>query len=299
MKQKLFFAMGIALVLVSLVLAVPGSLQAGTIAVQNAAVSAISTFQESAISALQCADTDSSSPLEAGRVYSQKGISAGKYAGTENEGSWEDYCKNDYELVEYFCGGSQSKVKFNRITCLSGCNDGACASPPYCIDKDGGISDKVKGNVFVISSGINEFSPGLTPTQDTCLDSSMLNEYSCDLSDPSGIKSTQIPCEFGCAGGKCKRVSDQTAVQESIEELPTVADSARGERSQPADPVQSVRDAQPSGEPIVLTLGQAVRINGISVSLNADLSSLMLAEDARLRLGVNRIDGTSFKLVAP
>ena len=273
------------LLLASLALSVPQTLE--TMMNNNnenspAATGIASLYQSSVINALQCGDTDSSTIADAGRIYSVKGTSSGKYAGTETEGSWADYCRNDFELVEYFCGGGQNKVKFNKITCLAGCQDGACVSPPYCFDKDGGMNDKVRGSIFIINSGVNELVSGLTPTQDSCQNANTVLEYYCDPQSETGINSEEIPCAYGCSAGKCLR-APLVVVQAPEEEAPPSTPPAAGTSSPGA---------------ITLTPGQAITINGKGVTLNSALNSLTVAATDKLYLGQNQIDGIAFTLVS-
>lgn len=283
-QAKMAVVIAAMLLLASLALSVPQSLvsMVNNNNENNPAASGIaSLYQSSVINALQCEDTDSSSFLDAGRVYSVQGTSSGKYAGTETEGSWIDYCRNDFELVEYFCGSGQNKVKFNKITCLAGCQDGACISPPYCFDMDSGTNDKVRGSIFIINSGVNELVSGLTPTQDSCQDANTLIKYYCDPESAIGINSQAISCQYGCSGGKCLR------------NPPAVVQAAPEEASE----AQPASAPSPSGA-ITLTPGQAVTINGKGVTLNSQLNSLTVTETAKLYLGSNQIDGVTFTLVS-
>lgn len=131
----------------------------------------------------------------------------GYYAATEGGkefGAWNDYCRDDKTLIEYYCAGTGATSTtglFREIICPKGCADGRCVNPPYCFDSDGGQNENVKGKVRVITAA----SAFLTH-EDVCKDGSTVTEYYCNKDNQiEGFASADKACGEGksCSNGKC------------------------------------------------------------------------------------------------
>ncbi|MDD4877526.1 MAG: hypothetical protein PHO02_00645 [Candidatus Nanoarchaeia archaeon] len=139
-----------------------------------------------------------------------KSNTVGYYAGSDTPfGAWNDYCLNDKVLMEYYCSGSSENIGlFREIICPNGCSDGKCDEPPYCHDTDGGQYENVKGKLRAINAeGI------FTLIEDTCKDSSTVNEHYCDITDTdAGYKLIEKTCGEGksCINGRCTIPSEIT-----------------------------------------------------------------------------------------
>ncbi len=146
---------------------------------------------------------------EAALRFGSKGATVGFYSSRESKYSlWEDYCTPDGKLVEYSC--KNKKAGFNVIFCA--CSEGKCASPPYCMDTDGGNNPNSMGKAVGVDSSNSYFNAA-----DECLDSKKLKEISCS---PEGFKSEEIECISGCQNGKCLKERPIAELAQPIEEMP-------------------------------------------------------------------------------
>ena len=141
-------------------------------------------------------------------AFSSKGVVAGFYAAGRDitYGLWDDSCATSNKLVEYYC--RNSKTRFITVVCGSGCSEGKCVNPPYCVDSDGGENERIKGTVVAITARNQNDLPA-TSNEDVCIDNTEVREYACDT---NGLqKDLIINCEFGCSEGRCLK-ADETPV---------------------------------------------------------------------------------------
>ncbi len=105
-----------------------------------------------------------------------------------------DLCINNTMLNEHSCPENSSQgTKVTAYNCPSGCSDGAC----ICVDSDNGDDYYIKGTV--------NNALGVT-TQDSCVNSTLLNEHSCPENSSQGTKVTAYNCPSGCENGACKYI---------------------------------------------------------------------------------------------
>jgi len=172
-----------------------------------------------------CYDTDPLSSSTALRdTFSTKGVTLGFYAtagGAKEFGAWDDYCKTQKTLVEYYCVGDvavSNVAVFREVICPNGCSGGLCQDPPYCFDTDGGNMPYVKGTI----RGINASEQFYTKV-DTCKDGNTVIEYYCNEDETnSGYSVVEIPCGEGkvCRDGKCVSITQPAACDVCDEKNP-------------------------------------------------------------------------------
>lgn len=145
--------------------------------------------------------------------FQNQGETKGIYAGTSFQKAKKDYCKSPKELVEYSCNDA-GYLSFKVVTCPMGCNDGKCASLPYCIDTDKGEKSLSAGRVWYLVEGKTpEGQVGKCKNlggtyacflRDYC-EGDVLHEFSCltEISGGDYTKETEIECSAGCTRGKC------------------------------------------------------------------------------------------------
>lgn len=134
-----------------------------------------------------------------------KSNTVGFYAATEGGkefGAWNDYCRDDKTLIEYYCSDRTEAIGlFKEIICPEGCSEGVCEIPPYCFDTDGGSFENVKGSIKSVSADGTYVSQ-----EDTCNDETTVHEYSCDsFNEVNGFKTENKACAEGkkCVNGRC------------------------------------------------------------------------------------------------
>jgi hypothetical protein len=140
-----------------------------------------------------CNDSDN------GLTYYTKGyLSTSVSPGTQ----FEDYCLNSTssdQLIERHCLSSNANNFTVQYTCPYGCSNGACmnysAPKLFCYDSDG-LNTTTKGTIYGVSAEGYNYS-----NTDYCVDSSLLQEYSCTSQNVSQV--TGIGCTNGCSNGAC------------------------------------------------------------------------------------------------
>ncbi len=104
---------------------------------------------------------------------------------------WEDYCRDDDTVREYYC--SDGEVKHKDMDCPSDyyCDDGECVKAT-CYDSDGGKDRYDKGTT----------RKGSREETDYCYTSNSVKEYYCSNGE---IKSEILVCpsNYYCSNGEC------------------------------------------------------------------------------------------------
>lgn len=136
--------------------------------------------------------------------------------------SISDACSNENKKIlnEAYCPSAKGSPAVKQVTCLNGCEDGACnktsnsagSSPNadnsggsgnnlnICADVDAGSSESIISSKATLSDSNDK---EITSIIDSCYNQTTLNEAYCPTS--SGYPTTKkIFCENGCEGGICK-----------------------------------------------------------------------------------------------
>ena len=145
-----------------------------------------------------------------------------------NYNLFENYCQDDFTLVENYCGISLLRWDFwnfadkvarqKEVVCENGCVDGACMNVSQtCTDSDGGKNYYEKG----LTKGIFYNTDSYTKNYDYCIqpDRNVLVENYCEngyLRDD-----LRVPCLNGCVDGACL---------EEVDELDLPVEPTRPER---------------------------------------------------------------------
>jgi len=117
-----------------------------------------------------------------------------------------DTCVNSSYVGEYTCSSSTaSSLTYNSLPCSGttvACRNGACTSlvSYTCTDSDSGVDANTAGYVTVTSP-----TGTTTTSNDRCLDSNHVTEYSCPYGTASTATSYGIACSAGktCSAGAC------------------------------------------------------------------------------------------------
>lgn len=126
-----------------------------------------------------CNDSDAKNYYNQGRLIN-------------NSGTFYDTCYNSTNVIEYFCTGTSTMSE--NVYCAGGCSNGACLTPIFCSDSDGGINYTQQGTI----------SNHTISLVDSCA-SSLLQEYYCNATE---IKSQNYNCSnmgdnYVCRDGRC------------------------------------------------------------------------------------------------
>jgi hypothetical protein len=152
-----------------------------------------------------CNDTDSGiEPFVQGTVFTLNG-------------NYNDDCKNNHAVTEYYCNGTEAKSTYIDCEDLypNGiCQEGICIndsnnnqSNATCIDSDGGINYYVRGTTTGVYLYLQ--NQGILPSYDTCVGNFGnlpngleigINEFYCE----NNFKiDTMYECPNGCLNGTC------------------------------------------------------------------------------------------------
>jgi hypothetical protein len=128
----------------------------------------------------ECFDSDGEDITQAGQV---------KVLSDDNDYIFEDFCKDDKNLVEFTCEDDRLVPKV--VSCAE-CVHGECKTEQQdCVDSDSGVDR--------YNAGVVDFN-GETYA-DFCEDEKTLLEYSCRDGE---VDKVEINCHYGCKDDKCK-----------------------------------------------------------------------------------------------
>lgn len=117
---------------------------------------------------------------------------------THNGLNFSDFCQDQIILTEFYCNITNDTISSN-YSCSIGCLNGKCNSQNICSDSDNG-NYSIQGT----TTGRNQSNPNQNISgTDYCINSSLLNEYSCGETYNDYLVNETHACTTGCADGTC------------------------------------------------------------------------------------------------
>ncbi|MBS3168679.1 PGF-pre-PGF domain-containing protein [Candidatus Woesearchaeota archaeon] len=149
-------------------------------------------------------DITSCSDSDGGKNYPQKGEVIGK-TETGGSGRFEDFCRTDRTLLEFYCQADGLTRGFEEFSCDANqkCENGACVpnnnftTIGSCTDSDGGRNLNAQGT----TQGSNVL--GQQSGTDHCIAFRSIMEYYCNSKGEFESELTSCPIGQQCKDGKC------------------------------------------------------------------------------------------------
>src|SRR3989344_3274213 len=139
----------------------------------------------------------------------------------------EDSCVSSSTVTEYTCSSSTAlQSTATNSPCSSGesCQNGACVrviSATTCSDSDG--NNITNQGIVTIDDGFT-----LTPSEDSCVNSSTVTEYTCSSPTASQSTATNYPCLSGesCQNGLCSSCQPNYVKSSCIDDVAVFKDTS-------------------------------------------------------------------------